>query len=143
MAYARQAKRVRYGLLRDAYNFLYSIPARSIYLDSICRLEPKIDKVGKGCGAIACGIGWLGLHPKFQKLGLRTQNGSTRVHGEYEDYDDAAAKIFGISRLEGNYMFAPITQAEKRSEKSHKQVLLNRIMKFLDEAGEVDEPKYL
>jgi hypothetical protein len=63
-----------------AYQILDGIPEHRIDLylftneemDSVLRswgLE-RLDKVAENCGTLACGAGWLSLHPKFHKWGL-------------------------------------------------------------------------
>lgn len=142
MSYAKSATKVRYGLLRDAYNALYDIPDTAFNLDSICLKNPQPGKPVRTCGAIACGIGWIGLLPKFQKLGLKTRrNNSVAFAGTAMSYDKAASLLFGMTAQDADSMFSGSYLDQHRTRGlSHKQVLLNRIMRYLDAAGEVDVP---
>lgn len=142
MPYGKEATRVRFALLRDAYNFLHEIPEHNVDLNSICKIADEDRTIDQpGCNTIACGIGWLGLSPKFQKRGLVTNPFTDELtfNGEPVVYPEAAEKLFGIPYGVGQTLFST---APAGYLGSHKALLLNRIMRYLDEAGEVDEPKY-
>lgn len=140
MAYAKVAQRKRFALLRDAYNELIKIPEVSIDLDSVC----VRNKGGTPtCGSIACGIGWIGLMPKFQKFGIKTTNrDSIQWNGRSVDYPVAVVNLFGITESEAYELFSSSFGSRYATGNTHKEILLNRIMKFLDRHGEVDDPKY-
>lgn len=121
-----------YELLKDAYAIIGGIPNNVVYLNVIERQRgASLD-----CGTICCGMGWLSHHPQFQQLGLapapRTY-GSLRWKGRTVRYDEAAARLFGISVYDARGLFT----ASLANKERHKNILLNRIMRFLDDAGQI------
>lgn len=137
----RNTSNPNYELLKDAYAILAGIPADAYDLSSI--RERKGESLS--CGTIACGFGWLGMHPQFQELGLKTVGYmELQVKGRSHGVGSAANKIFGISDEDGVSLFG--TASYRRPEdwgRSHKVILLNRIMAYLVKKGQVKHPKYL
>lgn len=130
-----------YELLRQAYAILDGIPQEAIDLDHVIKQRGQSLK----CGTIACGIGWLSLHPKFNSMGLKFEKrncfigtGTVDVltyQGKSVDYSEAASKIFGIAEPITDKMF---TGASNRPRHQHKQILLSRIRTYLRERGQLD-----
>ena len=127
-----------YELLREAYAILGGIPTRAINLDLVVTKESG----NLSCGTIACGIGWLAHHPKFQYLGLEyKKHNGLHYKGRFIGYSDAGSRVFGISYHEANALFRP---APSGKNVHHKNMLLNRIKKFLIAKGQpVNNPKML
>jgi len=145
-------KTPNWELLKDAYAILDGIPERAIYLDCIRKRGPR----SQGCGAIACGIGWLGMHPKFQALGVKTVGEGYRsrveVNGTREDYVDAAAALFNIEKTNGKNLFSSAGNSDYDPAgdwgwhcpaDQHKEVLLRRFRHFLGDAGQITNPVIL
>lgn len=59
----------RRDLIEKAYTILGGIPQRQVMLDNWFSGLNK--KQTPTCGTIACGLGWLTLHPEFKELGLK------------------------------------------------------------------------
>jgi hypothetical protein len=130
-----------YELLRQAYAILDGIPQQAIDLDHVIKERGSSLK----CGTIACGIGWLSMHPKFNSMGLKFEkrkgfigNGSVDIltyQGQSVDYAEAASKIFGIAEPIAEKMF---NGASNRPQHQHKQILLSRIRSYLRKRGQLD-----
>ena len=129
-----------YELLKDAYAILGGIPDEQINMNAVV-----LKQAGKNnCGSIACGMGWLAMHPAFNELGLSytrphgllyvAPNGETTGH-----YGHAAAEIFGITKDQAQELFKPAGEVYTQN---HKSVLLNRIMTFLAKRNQVKNPIY-
>jgi hypothetical protein len=93
---------IRFDLLRKLHAFVMSIPEKQFNLDNIVEDigDEKLLDAGayKECGSIACGMGWAGLLPEFNQLGLvwdRTY-GHLKLNGKPESYDEAAIKLFNL-----------------------------------------------
>lgn len=142
-----------YELLKDAYAVLAGIPESQIQLDTV------ITKLGTGkhkqCGTIACGIGWLSLHPSFKKLLRPEISQSTCIFwkpvggGNYRTLliGNAAAAVFGVSYADGLALFndsraitdQPVVAMLKmrlNRKPTQKEVLLGRIEWFLRQHGQ-------
>jgi len=135
-------------LLKDAYAIIDGIPSKAIDLDSIREARGAT----LSCGTIACGMGWLGEHPKFKQLGLstvgdRSWNSDVNLHGELSHYGKAAGEIFGIGTELGSKIFSPAGCSEidrKYWRKlSHKELLLRRMRRVLGDAGQITNPEIL
>lgn len=104
-----QASPIRFDLLRTLHAFIMDMPEAQFNLNSVVDKEgdPKLLANGryKECGAIACGMGWAGLLPAFQKEGLTWDKnlGTLRFDGKIESYDDAAVKLFNLPPMKKFY----------------------------------------
>lgn len=125
-----------YALLRHAYAILDGIPQDAINLNTV--IANKTQKDHLECGALACGIGWLSLHPKFNAIGLRAKKirGSWELsyQGRLVNYESAASLVFGITEQQAHKLFG----AEFTDLKQHKGILLSRIRSYLRERGQLD-----
>lgn len=134
-------KQPNYELLKDAYAILGGIPEDQINMNMIVSRQS-----GKhNCGSIACGIGWLAMHPAFNEMGLsyerpRGLTYTTNGKAETIHYAQAASNIFGITYEEARNIFEPAGDAWFVN---HKHILLNRIMTLLDSKRQVKNPVYL
>lgn len=135
-------RRPDYELLKDAYAIFGGIPDTAFHLDRIVRKHGS----SKGCGTIACGIGWLAMHPAFNEKGLTLRHGDELCY-QYSSgrstnsFALAAADIFGITESEGSRLFKGVFDDDHRY--IHKNILLNRIMRLLDDHRQVRNPVYL
>lgn len=76
-------------------------------------------KANLSCGTTACALGWATTIPAFRRLGLRLIKdpwSGTIVTMKYYDYinnasADAANVIFGLSRVEFEYLFIPSNES--------------------------------
>jgi hypothetical protein len=129
----------KFELLKEAYAILGGIPSKVINLNSIQEKEGK----ALSCGTICCGIGWLGHHPKFQALGLKTKENGVSYKGEDSYYEDAASNLFNIDYKSAEELFAPGYDICNSLEKgaspllSHKQRLLYRFRTYLRRHGQL------
>lgn len=134
-----------YELLREAAAIIDGIPARRFNLGSIIRTkngQPVTKATDRG--AVGCGLGWLGLHPKFQALGLVTSYDPTRSFWEEErlvykqqdyypsNFDKVAADLFGISQSDAHNLFKPNSYAAG----SDKAEFRRRVVAFLKANGQ-------
>jgi hypothetical protein len=118
-----------FELLKDAYEIIDGIPEENIHLDNW-----RARDEGTTCGTIACTIGWLTLHPKFQALGLRydtSHAGPDMIAVGDERGFTAIEKLFGISFTSAWALFGPA-----HTKRSHKKVALKRIRDFLARHGQ-------
>jgi hypothetical protein len=131
----------KYALLREAYAIVGGIPEHAFWMNSI--LERK--GVSLSCGTVACALGWLGMHPKFQaKTGLATvsrtslnSGGSTTFKNKPMWYDVAAADVFGITMNEAAQLFGVAKHDELKRWGTHKEVFLARVRNFLGTRGQL------
>jgi hypothetical protein len=150
----------KYALLREAYAIVGGIPEHAFWMNSI--LERK--GVSLSCGTVACALGWLGMHPKFQaKTGLATvsrtslnSSGSTTFKNKpmwydvaaadvfgitmneaAQLYDVAAADVFGITMNEAAQLFGVAKHDELKRWGTHKEVFLARVRNFLGTRGQL------
>jgi len=135
----RKLIKPNFELLRNAYAIFDGIPEDRINLNSILTKRGA----STSCGTIACGMGFLTLHPQFQALGLRMPRGDHvgacllyKDNGAY--YADAAAKVFQIKVSEATGIFAAphceeaiYDQHLPKMVTSDKELLLARIIYFL------------
>jgi hypothetical protein len=135
-----------FELLKEAYAIIGGIPARQLQLHSIVAESDESfnsnDSKTKHCGTIACGIGWLGLHPEFQRRGLKVnKHGDTFFNGAGMSYPQAASKLFGIDYDTALDMFSARGDSPDDTEASEKlsdkQLLQFRIRNFLRKHGQL------
>ncbi len=138
-----------FELIKDAYQILGGIPARQFNLLTL--IEKRTGK--RECGTIACGMGWLSIHPRFKKLlGAEIKQDSYDLQytdicyeGIYSNsYTDAAQKTFGITTTDVMNLFSPRggSSYDSRgllSTADDKTILLNRIISFLRSHGQLKE----
>jgi hypothetical protein len=121
-----------FELLKDAYEIIDGIPEENIHLDNWRSRDE-----GKSCGTIACTIGWLTLHPKFQALGLHydtSRAGPDMIAVGNERGFQVIEKLFGLNFNDAWKLFGPA-----HTFKSHKPIALGRIREFLREHGQLKE----
>lgn len=156
---------IRFDLLRKLNAFVQSIPERMFYLDAVIDQDPiegeptvlANGEVNQQCGAIACAMGWAGLHPDFHKLGLRWDSGEQDLllNERIIDYNEAAAELFGIDLDKANNLFGmvecskydppragemnPVTGGFREDSPlhQHRKLLQLRMEQFFAEHGEV------
>jgi hypothetical protein len=124
-------QRPNFELLKDAYEIIDGIPAENIDLDNW-----RARDNGMNCGTVACTIGWLTLHPKFQALGLRydgAQPGYDMIAVGDERGYAALEKLFGINSTIAWALFRPA----HTTKRSHKKIALKRIRDFLARHGQL------
>jgi len=138
---SQSTSKPNYELLKDAYAILAGIPAKAYALSTI--REHKGESLS--CGTIACGFGWLGMHPQFQALGLKTMGRmDLRVNNASMGVGGAGLAIFGLPLNDGMELFGTRRSCRPQDTgKPDKIILLNRIMAYLDQKGQVTNPVYL
>lgn len=136
------AKR-EYERLRLAYAFFAGIPAKRFYLDAIVQNDGNWDDPpsATNCNTLACGMGWLGLSPFGNALGLRWDD----FHHELQYHNarcvstfHAVGQVFGLSPMRACQLFDARHNSERRGEyatMTDKEVLLRRIRHFLNTHG--------
>lgn len=83
-------------LFKEACAILDDIPAEHWNLDVV------------RCGPVGCAMGWLGLHPRFRDLGLRTTKYHTlNLSGDGGNYLEVAMIVFDISEDQALSLFGP------------------------------------
>lgn len=124
--------------LAIAYQILGGIPARQIDLDDIVTREGDENF----CGTIACGVGWLAMHPRYRERGfkprLQGQCWFCEMPGGEESigYATVAAKMLGITWDDAYELFTPATMVSDYDppgahRMGHKKLLLARIKNYL------------
>jgi hypothetical protein len=119
-------------LFIEAYEILDGIPDERFNLSEIAN-KKELD-----CGTLACGMGWLAMHPKFQALGLTLEEaGDEGVRVALpgfeflpvSGYDTIARELFGFSgTLAPYHIFRTRCLGERGTDK---QVLLKRMRNYL------------
>lgn len=126
--------------LRIAYSILDGIPNKRFNLQLIA------NKTSLDCGTIACGVGWLALHPRYQARGFRLWNDrsgslseSIGVRNIRTDerwhpfsYNRAASAMLGIPSEDADRLFAQEYWTD-RNIGNDKRVLLRRLRKYIQE----------
>lgn len=145
-------------LIKDAYAIIDGIPKENFDLndwvydhksDTACSIS--------GCGTVACAGGWLSLHPKFRKLGLKYQ--WTRGQGRGNNYREMVykgdnsggafgvlGKVFGLDYNEAETLFSGSggsrydykIRQKKGQGISHKELFKYRVKHFLKD----NDPTY-
>jgi hypothetical protein len=135
-----------YELLKHAYAIIDGIPDHRFNLNKVATNDTDHGEcnVPTDCGTIACGIGWLAMHPDFIDRGLTVdKQGAPRLHGATCFYEDAGAHLFGITCSEAMSLFSPNGYSyldvpnEGYSHRTHKQVFQNRVRLFLQQKGQL------
>jgi|GEM_PF-1759375 len=136
----------KYELLKDAYAIIDGIP------DKVVNLNHVVSEKGESldCGTIACAAGWLGMHPKFNKLGLSVVQGGLggfRLHldsGSAADnaraYSGQMAKVFNLPHADALKLFNARQYHERAGgwrALTDKQVWLRRVREYLKEEGQL------
>lgn len=120
-----------YELLKDAYAIIGGIPEEAFDLDAITTHEGK----NISCGTICCAIGWLGHHPQFRALGLKTgKTGVLTFKDKPEFFEYAAAEIFNISQEQALNLFG---HNRVGGMFSHKKIWMCRVKTFLKIRGQL------
>ena len=124
-----------FELLKSAYAIIAGIPDDRINLDSIMRKRGE----SIGCGTIYCVAGWLGHHPQFQAMGLRTtRQNSLKLNEKTVPYQVAMSAIFNIHSNEAYQLFSYRGYVkEDNIHLSHKKNWLNRVIKYLGENNQL------
>jgi hypothetical protein len=131
-----------YELLKEAYAIIDGIPDEYFDLESIV----KNDTEHVGCGTIACAAGWLGLHPKFIKLGytVTTNYGVTVArfkNAAYCGLYDALSRLFNVQYSDATSLFCASYDSrfdsKVKSSISHKEMWKNRVVAYLKEKGQL------
>jgi hypothetical protein len=71
------------------------------------------------CGTTACAMGLAAISGEFKRAGLSytfsKKHGFivTTWNGRFKEYDDAAVKLFSITKAEANYLFTPMCYQDK------------------------------
>ena len=120
--------------LRDAYEILAGIPAE--------RFIPDLDQYANNTkitrGTLACGIGWLAMHPGFKRLGLIpsffADDTSLTLDGAVASLNEAVVAVFGTKYPDD--LFGVRGKSEYDHEPStatltDKALLLYRLRRYL------------
>lgn len=122
-----------------AYSILDGIPEWRLSLTDIAN-KPELD-----CGTLACGIGWLLLHPRYQERGFGIKRTSSyglvidTPDGAYAQnaYGDVAKMMFNLPSAEmesvfGTRHFWNSFNPRSLNRFNDKQLLLYRMRKYLE-----------
>lgn len=104
-------KPINKELVADAYEVLSGIPEEFIYLNRFVWSGGFDEAAQKPeCGTIACGIGWLAMHPSWRAKGLQLEkddDGDVIAYTERGvacavryDFDEAVDALFGRGSYE-------------------------------------------
>lgn len=135
---------INFDRLRLAYNRFKTIPNKQVYLNLVMS---ELDSNNNHCGTIACGMGWLGVTPAFNEMGLvysttpRCYNGlctssGLEIDGTRVGFIKAATSIFNCDDETADYLFGGTKKArstvdykgwKRRALKGDKAELLRRI----------------
>lgn len=127
-----------YELLREAYAIIGGIPGNKIALRSIVSMKgPSLD-----CGTIACAAGWLGMHPKFQALGLEVVKDGLNLSFQGEPgwaYYAPLARTFNIDVVLAHRLFCTRGNFDhsEYDNRADKQVWLDRVHAYLEVHGQL------
>lgn len=129
-------------LFLEAYAILDGIPDHNIALDSFVDLTTSSPTGVATCGTIACGAGFLCLHPVMQAQGLFLDRGVPRLERNGVIATDywALALFFDISHVESCNLFYPrdtkyVYDPSYPNSLTDKQLLLSRMRNFLQQQG--------
>ena len=122
------------SLLEKAYETFKTIPRKNVMMDSVME---ELDVIGNHCGTIACGMGWLGVTPAFNDLGLEYKSfGGMHWKDRRIDFMSAAQRLFKIDGETASYLFGGMDEPGKtvrfkdeykrRTLINHKNELLKR-----------------
>lgn len=132
--------KIDWPLLRQACAIIDGIPDNRFNLNVVVNNDEKhslrVDP--HHCGTVGCAMGWLGMHPKFQKLGLTFgSDGELQWKGDFAFYDHAGAELFGLTTKQADSLFAGLRNSDfDDPDISHvathksKEVFRNRVRKF-------------
>lgn len=97
-------KPINKELVADAYEVLSGIPEEFIYLNRFVS-SGGFNRAKKTprCGTLACGLGWLAMHPAWRRRGLRLESDLGEWFPSYKKpgsmlrytYGNAADALFG------------------------------------------------
>lgn len=149
---------IRFDLLRKLNDFVQGLPAQMFYLDNVVETPPdgpafnKDGEVKEGCGAVACAMGWAGMHPEFKKMGLfwdktaydlKWRSGRGKK-AEYVDFAEAARRLFNVNSDDAVDLFGTIGDSQYDTPEDyevfsnqHRGVLERRMKAFFAEHGQV------
>ena len=111
--------------------------------DGINPFVPK-QVVALDCGTTACAMGLAAISGAFKKEGLGYKINPYTLHnqivpkwnGRALDYDQAAMKLFNITKEQANYLFSPWTYPlDKRREAKGEREVVRRIKRVV--AGKI------
>jgi hypothetical protein len=149
-----------FNLIRRAAEILDGIPKKHFDLNNIIRTANedawssrplKATPAFVECGAVGCAMGWLGMHPEFNALGLQVapytaRRGEVLWHGHATKYALAAMDIFSLTYDEASALFDSkedsIYDDLDAGGQSSKKVFKNRIRQFLYDHNQPINPKY-
>jgi hypothetical protein len=125
-----------FKLLRFGAAIIDGIPAERVDLSD----TRQRGKSPHNCKTLACGIGWMGMHPTFNKVGLAFEPGSMgdlTWKGEHMGYTAAAANTFNITWEQARSLFAPRGDSPYDTcipeRCTDKEAFRQRVQHFLDE----------
>lgn len=131
--------------LEIAYQILGGIPARKINLSDIIIERGRTVKGKPFCGTIACGLGWLLMHPRYKRRGFGVKPTTwetlfktpSEPEWKYLRYPYVAAEMFGIPQDDAHAIFATTAYSwdydpQDTRKLSDKQLLLARIKNYLN-----------
>ena len=125
------------NLFIHAYEILDGVPEAMINLTSIANAVRE----APGCKTIACGAGWLAMHPDFKALGLQLCAMTHSIPGlsfdgrayEPNQYGSVMAKVFDMPKVYADKIFAPRGRHLGDASLTDKQELLRRMREYLAE----------
>lgn len=149
-----------FELLRKAAAIIDGIPSQLFVLNELARQDGSFRNCeeamqAKLCGTIGCAIGWLGMHPDFNALGLQVSPataifGDVLYSGEPRGCFTAASLLFNVTYSEacdlftshGESVFDDDMFKDSSSNPTSKQLFKNRIRMFLTKYDQPVNPKF-
>lgn len=129
-----------YELLRFAYQVLGGIPEERFAPRLGYYIGPSIEHWRQPdphrCGTLACGGGWIAMHPTFRAKGIYINNDGFICHRDSLEIWQvtAFAIVFRITEHEAGRLFGPQLTNEIGTPK---QVMLGRIRQLLNDHNQL------
>lgn len=132
--------------LEEAYAILAGIPDANFNLTTVIKGTTLGPNGGVTCGTIACGIGFLMLHPRYHARGLKAvllHPGTDQIElrtprDKDARWDIAASRMLNLTQGVANQLFRPKVSGSdydppNARSMTDKEVLLARIKNYLGE----------
>lgn len=119
---------------KEAYAILDGVPEERLDLRSIS--VSWRERCEFSCRTIACGVGWLLHHPRYQARGFGyASDGLMKADGRTFDddcYGKVAGWMLGIPPMDAELLFAPLSIADRSTREPDKQILLSRMRRYIE-----------
>jgi len=130
---------IKWDLLREALAIVDGVPDERLWMGAINHnlYAWQNSNVPTDCGTVGCAIGWISMHPKFNALGLTSDNmGRLMLDGNLCTFVAAAEKVFGLPKADALRLFEPLTAEEENlGLRCDKQAFRIRVVDFFTGYG--------